>query len=135
MADPTEGTETRKIPGDNALRGNGGAHVVRRHATRDEPVFWGTHWTSARPAAGLVAWGMGLLLAAGLPFFFGLRVVLNASMYSPSAGAAWFALSGLMNLLGALVLCIGIYRLARKADVAFLITQGRYLAAEKTHTS
>lgn len=133
MADPGQSKEAQTTPDDRSSRESGGEQAVRHQGRRQEPVFWGAHWTSARPAARLIGWGLGLLLAAGLPFFLGVRGMMNASMYSPNAGALWFALSGLMNLAGIIVLCMGTYRLARKADVAFLIIQGRYLADEKTH--
>ncbi|WP_298891402.1 hypothetical protein [uncultured Serinicoccus sp.] len=103
--------------------------IAIHHSASGEPCPGGMKWTSAAPAAGLIGWGLGLLLAAALPFVLGFRGMVNASMYSDGDGSAWFVVSALMNIVGIIVLCMGTYRLARKADVAFLITQRRYMAA------
>ena len=101
--------------------------IAIHHTESGEPCPAGMKWGTAAPAAGLIGWGLGLLLAAALPFVLGFRGMMNASMYSDGSASVWFVVSAVMNIVGIIVLCIGTYRLARKADVAFLITQRRYM--------
>ncbi|MGO0575495.1 hypothetical protein [Ornithinimicrobium panacihumi] len=62
-------------------------------------------------------------MGAAIPFVVGFSTMLTSTMYSDSDGTGWFVLAALMELAGVLAFCIGLYRLVKKADVAFLLAQ------------
>lgn len=79
------------------------------------------------PAASMIGWGLGLVLIAALPFVIGLGSMIS-SPYA-DGGVGWLVFAGIIQTAGVIMLCIGIHRLARKADAAFLMSHERHETA------
>lgn len=120
----TTATKTKTCPACMQQVPVGSDGKPMTHDTKvGEPCPGGASWASSAPAAGLVGWGLGLVMGAAIPFVVGFNTMLTSTMYSDSDGTGWFVLAALMELAGVLALCIGLYRLVKKADVAFLLAQ------------
>lgn len=82
--------------------------------------------SAKQPAAGAVAWGIGLFLGGGLLSYVALMVGLNELVtydpyLDPDGGESLLVpvwIGGLISLAGVITLCVGVTRLVAKADVA-----------------
>lgn len=73
--------------------------------------------THARPCAGLLAAGIGLLLLGPWPAVAGyLQYVSSASMYGSRDGVPLVWVGCLLSLAGTAALSIGVYRLGQHVD-------------------
>lgn len=124
--DPAPSTATmwcftcgRKVPTDSAGR------ILEHQDLKRRPCLMEAPYTE--PAAQLIGWGLGLVLVAIVPFVLGVGNTVMG--LSSDGGTGWLLLAGVLQLAGVSSLCTGIYRLARKADIAFLMSHDRYEAS------
>lgn len=99
--------------------------LLKHENKKRQPCLQDAPYTE--PAAQLIGWGLGLVLLAVVPLVIGLGDALT-NQYAEGA-TGWFLLAGVLEIAGVLSLCTGIYRLARKADIAFLMSHDRYEAS------